>query len=333
LTQDEVFLTICELMLETRPDPLEVTLLVLPDASLMSLAATLDPMRAANRLAGQQCYRYRVVSPDGRDPNTSSGLTIRVDGAFDPNLRCDLLIVVAAFRIFEHASPGLLRALRKAARNAAHVGGIEAGSWVLALAGLLDGHSATTHWEDLEDFAARFPRVNVKADRWVIDGRYFTTGGAAPALDFLLSVIRERQGHTLSLDVASLYVYDGLAGAWETQPTVSLGRLTSQEPRLTEAIRIMENHVDAPLSIADIAHVAAVSTKTLETAFRRGTGQSPAQFYLGLRLNMARRLVVDTNLAMADVAVRSGFSSVSTLSRAFKRRFGASPKHIRCAMR
>jgi transcriptional regulator GlxA family with amidase domain len=321
------------MMLETRADPLDVTLLVLPDASLMSLAATLDPMRAANRLAGRQCYRYRVVSPDGRDPKTSSGLTVRVDGTFDPGLRCDLLIVVAAFRIFEHATPGLLRALRKAARNASHVGGIEAGSWVLALAGLLDGCSATTHWEDLEDFAARFPRVNVKPDRWVIDGRYFTTGGAAPALDFLLSLIRARQGHTLSLDVASLYIYDSLAGGWETQPSVSLGRITSQEPRLTEAIRVMETHIDAPLSITDIAELTAVSAKTLETAFRRGTGQSPARFYLGLRLNTARRLIVDTNLAMAEVAVRSGFSSVSALSRAFKRRFGASPKHVRRAVR
>lgn len=321
------------MILETNPDPLDVTLLVLPDVSLMSLAATLDPMRAANRLVGRQCYRYRVVSPDGGHVKTSSGLSICVDGVFDPDLRCDLLIVVAAFRIFEHAKPGLLRALRKAARRALYVGGIESGSWVLALAGLLDGRSATTHWEDLEDFAARFPTVNVKADRWVIDGRYFTTGGAAPALDFLLSLIRARQGHTLSLDVASLYIYDGLAGGWETQPSVSLGRITSQEPRLTEAIRLMEKHVDAPLPIVDIAHATGVSARALETAFRRGTGQSPGQFYLGLRLNTARRLVVDTNLAMAEIAVRSGFSSVSALSRAFKRRFGASPMHGRHAMR
>lgn len=320
-------------MFETSFDPLEVTLLVLPDASLMSLAATLDPMRAANRLAGRPCYRYRVVSPDGQDPKTSSGLSVRVDGAFDPTLPCDLLVVVAAFRVFEHATPGLLRALRKAARRVPYVGGIEAGSWVLALAGLLDGCSATTHWEDLEDFAARFPRVNVKADRWVIDGRYFTTGGAAPALDFLLSLIRARQGHTLSLDVASLYVYDGLAGGWETQPTVSLGRLTSQEPRLTAAVRMMENHLETPLSVADIAAAMGVCVRTLETAFRRGAEQSPGQFYLGLRLNMARRLVADTNLAMTDVAVRCGFSSVSALSRAFKRRFGASPMHVRHAMR
>jgi transcriptional regulator GlxA family with amidase domain len=329
----EAFLTICELMLETSPDPLEVTFLVLPDASLMSLAATLDPMRAANRLTGRQCYRYCVVSPDGQDLMTSSGMSIRVDGALDPNLRCDLLVVIAAFRIFEHTNPRFLRALRKAARGAAHIGGIEAGSWVLALAGLLDGRAATTHWEDLEDFAARFPTVDVKADRWVIDGRYFTTGGAAPALDFLLSLIRARQGHALSLDVASLYVYDGLVGGWETQPAVSLGRIASQEPRLTEAIRIMEEHVDAPLPIVDIAHTTGVSTRTLEMAFRRGTGQSPGRFYLGLRLNMARRLVVDTNLAMAEVAVRSGFSSVSALSRAFRRRFGASPMHVRHAMR
>src|SRR3546814_14159142 len=76
--------------------------------------------------------------------------------------------------------------------------GVEAGSWLLARAGLLDGRAATTHWEDLEDFAARFPEVAVRPDRFVIDGRRFTSGGASPTFDLMLPLIRSRFGYPRS---------------------------------------------------------------------------------------------------------------------------------------
>lgn len=316
-------------MFHPTSDPLDITLLVLPDASLMSLAATLDPMRAANRLIGRASYRWKVVSIDGTDPVTTCGLRIPVSGALNVAQKPDVLIVLAAFNVLEHADRTLLRLVRQAARNASHIGGVEAGAWVLALAGLLDGRSATTHWEDLEEFAARFPNVETKADRWIADGRFFTTGGAAPALDFMLSLIRARQGHTLSLDVASLYVYDGLRTGSDAQPIVSLGRIAWREPRVTGAIRIMEAHLDAPLAISAIARKSGISKKTLETLFVRAVGTPPGAFYLSLRLKAARRLIVDTRLSVTETAARTGFSSVAALSRAFKRQFGLTPTAAR----
>ncbi|MEH6721112.1 MAG: GlxA family transcriptional regulator [Aurantimonas endophytica] len=318
-------------MFQPTDNVLDVTLLVLPDASLMSLAATLDPLRAANRISGRLCYRHKVVSLDGRDPTTSCGLTIRVDGRLEPTMRCDLFVVVAAFNVFEHATPALMQAVNLATRHAAFVGGIEAGPWILALAGLLDGRSATTHWEDLEAYAVRFPAVHTKADRWVFDGRFVTTGGAAPALDFLLSLIQARQGRKLSLAVASLYVYDGMRTGSQRQHAVSLGRLAWQEPRLAAAIKMMESHIEAPLTIATIALRIGTSRRTLETLFGKRAGASPAGFYMLLRLDAARRLIVDSDLSVADAAVRSGFSSSAALSRSFKRRFGHSPRAARRA--
>src|SRR3546814_3338226 len=82
--------------------------------------------------------------------------------------------------------------------------GVEAGSWLLARAGLLDGRAATTHWEDLEDFAARFPEIAVRPDRFVVDGRTFTSGGASPTFDLMLHLIRSRFGYPLALEVASV---------------------------------------------------------------------------------------------------------------------------------
>jgi transcriptional regulator GlxA family with amidase domain len=309
--------------------PLAVTILVLPDASLMSMAATLDPMRAANRISGQLPYRWKVVSMDGQSVRTSCGLALQVDDRFDQQAGCDVLIVVAAFNIIRHASSGVLAAVRQAARRARMVGGVEAGSWVLAMAGLLDHRKATTHWEDLEDFAARFPQVQVIPDRWVVDGPAFTTGGAAPALDFMLALIRARQGISAALNVASLYVYDEVHLPSDAQPLVSLGRSSSLDQRVAQSIRIMEQHLDSPLAIRDVAAQVQCSTRTLEVLFRDLVQSSPAAYYLSLRLQAARRLVADTGLPMVDIAVRTGFSSIASLSRAFRRRFGQSPSAAR----
>ncbi len=309
--------------------PLEVTLLVLPESSLLSVASTLDPLRAANRVSGRELYRWRVVSPDGAAPRTTCGLTLPAEGAFDPEATGPVLIVVAGFNVFGQATRKLLAGVRRAAQHGTALGGVEAGAWVLGLAGLLNGRRATTHWEDLEDFAARFPEVEVRPDRYVVDGPCFTSGGASPSFDMMLQLIRSRQGYGVALDTASVFIYDEVHASTDVQPLVSLGRLDWHEPRVAEAIRLMERHVDDPLPVAHIARRVGVSARTLETLFGRRVGMGPGAYYLGLRLNAARRLLLDARLPAAEVAVRSGFSSIATFSRAFKRRFGESPSAFR----
>jgi transcriptional regulator GlxA family with amidase domain len=319
-------------MIFTHSDePLDVTLLLFSGLSLMSLAATLDPLRGANRVLGRPAYRWKLVSMDGAMPVASCGLPIPVDGAFDPAGEQDALVVIAAFNAIRHATPQILRALRTGAKRSAIVGGIESGSWLMGFAGLLDGRRATTHWEDLEDFAARFPNVDVQPDRWVVDEPVFTTGGATPALDCMLALIRARSGYSAALDVASLYIYEEVRTGSDVQPIVSLGRIRQHEPRVAEAIRIMETHIDGPLTIATIAHRVGLSTRGLETLFLRIVDVSPGAYYLTLRLNAARRLVVDTNLPIADIAERTGFAAIASLSRAFRRQFGQPPSVVRRA--
>lgn len=316
-------------LFETCEDCLDITILLLPDASLMSLAATLDPMRAANRIAARRLYRWQIATLDGEPAKTSCGLPIGVETRFDPRERCDILMVVSAFNVFRHCTPAVLHAIRTGSRSARMTGGIEAGAWALALAGLLDGRRATTHWEDLEEFAARFPDIDVQPDRWVVDGPVFTTGGAMPALDLMLALIRARQGYSTALDVASVYIYEQVQNASDAQPLVSVGRVGRTEPRVGHAIRLMEHHLDQPLPVAEIAARVGVSPRTLETLFRHSVQVSPGAFYLSLRLKAARRLVVDTRMSMADTAVRTGFSSIASLSRAFKRQYGVAPTTAR----
>ena len=315
-----------------HPDrsPLRITILVLVNASILCVASTVDPLRAANRIAGEKLFDWRIVSVDGAHPVTTSGLPVAVEGAFDAS-PCDALIVIGGFGTREATSGRLLSGLRKSARSARAFGGVEAGSWLLARAGLLDGRSATTHWEDLEDFAAAFPSIEVRSSRYVIDGPAFTAGGASPIFDLMLHLIRSRLGIATALDVASVFIYDQSRNAADTQPLISLGRLEGFDPRLAKAIRLMESRIDKPLSTAALASRLRITTRTLEAIFVKAIGETPGAYGRRMRLNAARRLVLDTRLPLAEVAARTGYGSSASFSRAFSAAFGAAPGHLRNA--
>jgi AraC family transcriptional regulator, glycine betaine-responsive activator len=309
--------------------PLSITFLVLSGCSIMCVASAVDPLRAANRVAGETHFSWKIVSLDGKPPVTTSGLPVAVEGGFDARDKTDVLVVVGGFGTRDQANPALISGLRRFARSARAMGGVEAGTWLLGYAGLLEGRAATTHWEDMEDFSTAFPGADVRPDRYVIDGPVFTSGGASPTFDLMLHLIRSRLGMAVALDVASVFIYDQTRAATDAQPLVSLGRLDGYDPRLAQAIRLMEAHVDSPLPVSAIARRAGVTARTLEKTFVKSIGETPGAYYLRLRLNAARRLVLDTALPMADIAGRSGFSSAAAFTRAFTRGFGKAPSAMR----
>lgn len=295
----------------------------------MCVASTIDPLRAANRIAGKTIFDWTLVSPDGQPAITTSGLPVQVAGMFEAGAQADVLLAVGGFGTRYETASQLAARFRKAAKSARVVGGIEAGGWLLGRAGLLNGRSATTHWEDLEDFAASFPEADVRPDRYVIDGPILTSGGASPAFDLMLYLVRSRLGAAVALDVASVFIYEQARAAGDPQPLVSLGRIDRQDPRLAQAIRLMESHVDQPLTMSAIARRVGLSARALEQLFARSLGETPGAYSLRLRLNAARRLVLDTVEPMAAIAARTGFSSASTFSRAFAAAFGEPPGRMR----
>ncbi|WP_149139913.1 GlxA family transcriptional regulator [Gemmobacter caeruleus] len=306
---------------------LTLALLVLPQASILEVAATLDPLRAANRHLGREAYRWRVVSPDGGPVPLTCGIELPSSGPLAAAEGADGLIVIAGYRQSEVATKPLLRDLRRLAPRFRALGGIDAGGWVLARAGLLAGQRATVHWEDLEDFATHHPEIDVVPDRFALSDRFFTAGGAAPATDLMLHLIRSRQGAALAHQVAASFVTTPRPAA---EPQITARRPDPRlDPRLAQAIARMEARLDAPETAAQIAAALHLSPRRLEQLFRAELGLSPAAHALGLRLQAARRLLTDTRHPLAEIALRTGFSSAATLTRAFTRRFGAPPSTLR----
>ena len=213
----------------------------------------------------------------------------------------------------------------------AAMGGIDAGAWVLARAGLLNGHRATVHWEDLEDFAAAHPQIDVLPSRFVIDRNRFSAGGAAPATDLMLHLIRARHGAALALQVAASFITTARNGA---EPQIAPPRADPHpdhrlDPRVAAAMQQMDQTLDAPDPMATIAASLGLSSRRMEQLFRANLGITPAAYALGQRLAAARRLITDTRHPLAEIALRTGFSSPATLSRAFRAQFGIAPGSLR----
>lgn len=319
-------------MFDPDPEPLHLEILVVPEATLILTAAVLEPLRGANRILGRRQYGWTLSSPDGRDVPTTSGVPIPVGGAFDPEANDWPLLVVASYNTRRYMSRDLIRRISAARRRRPVIGGVESGVFLLAEAGLLDGRPATCHWEDVDAFELRYPDVLLRNERFVIDGNRFSAGGAGPALDLMLELIRRRQGYPLALDVSRLFIYDpGRTG--EDAAATSLGRMISADPRVARAVQVMEAHLEDPIAIDDVARLCDISARHLQTLFRRVLGVAPKDYYLALRLNLARRRIIETSETMSDIASATGFSGLSVFTRAYTIRHGESPMATRRAAR
>ncbi|MFT6407504.1 MAG: transcriptional regulator GlxA family with amidase domain [Arenicella sp.] len=308
---------------------IQICILILPESSMMSLSSLIDPLRAANRLARQRLFSWRLVSLSGQAIELTCGIKIEVDGALQAEEVGDIFMLLAGFNQDEHAPKKSLGRIRKAASKFNSIFAIEAGTWVLARAGIVNNHRVTTHWEDLENFSFAYPQLNVVGERFVIDRNIWTSGGASPSLDMLLHYLRSTQYKSLALDVANVFIYNESKSATDVQAHVSLDRLKRIEPRLAKVVEIMENSIEAPEAIRHLAIRVGISQRTLELLSLKHLGLSPSAHYLRLRLQAARKLVLDSNSPISEIAVRCGFNSQSAFSRAFSKRYQRSPIELR----
>ena len=310
----------------------EFAFLLLPRFSNHCLANALEPLRAANALSGRGLYRWTLASIDSDEVVSSSGLHIRTPERLASIGQSDVLFVLSSYDYRRQATPELLRLLRRAARKVAVIGGLDTGSYLLARAGLLDGHRATIHWQELEGFEEQFPQVETVSDRFVIDRGRISAGGATTALDLMLHLIGERHGDALRLDVAGLFIYDRPHSGGDPQRVMQVDA-PGRAPAVANAIGIMESHLEEPLAISEVGRRAGCSQRELERRFNHALGATPVFYYRHLRLAAARRMVMETERRVSEIAVRTGFRSASALTRAFREHFGDTPRGVRAQLR
>lgn len=293
----------------------------------LSFAAAVDPLRAANRHAGRRLFDWQFATPTNAEAVLTSGLPVPA-APLHHVAQTDLLIIVAGFGLAEQSTPRLLAGIRRLAANSTPVAGIDGGPWLMARAGILDQRNATTHWEDLEKFAQTFPSVNTLNARYVISDNRMTCGGAAPAIEMMLHLIRDQHGPALASKVAGSFIFD--TGAAPSHPQVRAGGLPHNAVTGRAQV-LMEATLDHPLTLREVAARLGLTPRALQLHFAQRLATTPQAHYLDLRLSEAERLVRQTDMSLQDIALSTGFNSQSSFARAFRARFGRSARSLRQA--
>ena len=314
--------------------PRRVEVLAFPAVQLLDVAGPLQVFGTACDLAapaaGGPPYDARVVAPSAGGVTASVGLALHAGPLSDPDAPLDTL-VVAGGRGVEAAArdPALIRWLGAKARNCRRVVSVCSGAMLLAEAGLLDGRRAATHWDHCAELQRRYPRVAVEPDPiFVRDGDVWTSAGVTAGIDLALALVEDDLGRAAALAVArQLVVFLKRPGG---QAQYSAALALQEAGGGFEALHAwMAGHLGSDLGLAALARRAGMSERSFLRRYPAATGMTPGRAVERLRVEAARRLLVETAVPAKRVAERCGFGSAETMRRAFLRVLGVPPADYR----
>ncbi len=303
-----------------------VGFLLIPGFALLSYAATVEALRAANRLSGKDLYRWWHSAPDNQPAIASSGAAVLPDFTFGADVgRLDFLLVCAGGNPAAYGDKQTFAWLRKLARQGVVIGGVSGGPFIVAKAGLLAGRRCTVHWDHMPAFQEAFPNVKLTRSLFELDGDRITCSGGVAGLDMMTALIARDHGHDLAAAVSDWFLHTAVREGVGPQRMDLRFRLGVSDQKLLTALQAMEENLEEPLSREQLAELAGISLRQLERAFRSTLQRGVHQHYLALRLERSRQLLRETSLAIVEIALATGFGSASQFARAFRRVFGFSP--------
>lgn len=306
-----------------------VTLLLVEGFSMMSVASAIEPLRSLNRLVDREAWRWRLASLDGGVLAASNGIPIPTEAAETALPGSHYFFVCGGLRIQSVDERRYLAILRKAVRSGVRVGSLSTGTYLLARAGLLDGYRSTIHWENRPAFQEEFPELVCTDKLYEIDRDRMTCSGGTAAMDLMLHLITERHGADLARRVANQFHHDRIRDERDNQSGGRLERMSSLPPAVRNALKLMQRHVEDTISIAEIAEKVGMSPRQLERLFLRYLQTSPARYYLSLRIDRARELLLYSDRPVLEVAIAAGFTSTSHFAHWFKKLQGVRPSQLR----
>ena len=309
---------------EKRAGPRRFVFLLLDKFTMVNFAGAIEPLRIANRAAGEALYTWRLCG-EGPEKTCSNGATFRLDIGLDELDREDTILVCGGLDIQRMTTKPVLNWLRREARRGLTIGGLCTGAHSLAKAGLLEGKKATIHWENQDGFAEEFSEVKLTKSVYVMDGNRWTTAGGISSIDLMLKVIAADHGEDLANTVADQMIYSTIRTDQDTQRLSIPTRIGVRHPKLSQVIQMMEGNIEDPMSPADLAEEVGMSTRQLERLFRRYLNRSPKGYYMELRLQKARNLLMQTDMSVINVALACGFASPSHFSKCYRSHYNTTP--------
>jgi len=298
--------------------------------ALMSFASVVEPLRAANLLAGRDLYDIQTIPVGGAEAVSSGGAIIRRSGGQGTP---DLALVVAGGDPFADEDPGLMKELQRLDAANVILGGVSGGPVILARAGLMAGRRMTVHWEHAPALAELQPDLLIERNLFVIDRDRVTCAGGTAPIDLMHNLIAQHHGAAFAREVSDWFLHTEVRLAGDPQRAGLRERFGVSSRPLLDAIEMMETHIADPLSLKQIAEITGVGSRQLNRMFQAKLGRSTMAFYRDLRLDRARRLISQTPLPLSEVAEATGFAAMPHFSRVYSAAFGVSPSSNRSGVR
>jgi transcriptional regulator GlxA family with amidase domain len=284
---------------------------------------------------GLPVYDFAVVSSEPGPVRVLAGLTVSTTHGIERLEQADLIAVPAGGKGFEEREypPALLEALRDAVAREARVLSVCGGAFVLGAAGLLDGRKCTTHWKHTDQLAARFPAARVEPDVLYIDeDPVITSAGTAAGIDACLHIVRKEQGCQVANAIARRMVVpphrEGGQAQYIERPVPP-----SSDNNLADVLAWMESHLDADVTVEQLASRAHMSPRTFARRFLQEAGTTPYRWLLRQRISHAQHLLETTDQTIDCIAACVGFGSSATLRHHFLRILGVTPQAYRRTFR
>jgi transcriptional regulator GlxA family with amidase domain len=309
-----------------------IGVLVFPDFQLLDAAGPISAFEIAGRFAGQPAA-IRLLAMTPGPVRSSAGVELMARGLKHSSAMRTLIVAGGQGVRAPATCPKTLAFVRAVAKRGVRVASVCSGAYVLAEAGLLDGRRATTHWDRTRHFLNAYPRVKLEPDRiFVRDGNIWSSAGISAGIDLALAMVSEDFGEEIAQKTArQLVLYHRRSGG-QSQFS-SLLELKAAGGRFGPLLSWAREHLDAPLTVEDLAEQAGMSSRHFARAFIAETGSTPSKAVERLRIEVARQRVQSSGEAIERVAQQTGFRDPERMRRAFIRAFGQPPQSLRRAAR
>lgn len=312
---------------------LRIGFILAPRFTLCAFANFVDVLRLAadegDRSRPIHC-RWRIISPTGDPIESSCGVRIEPEDRPGDPTRFDYIVVVGGLiGDIEKLHPAHVEFLRQAARLGIPLAGLCTGTFILHRAGLMDGYRACVSWFHRQDFLDQFEGLEPVSDQiFVADRDRLSCSGGASSAQLAAYLVSRHVGQAAALKSLSIMIIDEAMEGERPQPGLPM-ELQTQDLLVRRALLAMQQHLNAPLSVARIAESLNVSRRGLERHFARQLGITPAEAGKRIRLAHARHLLATTDRSISQVAADTGFCDASHFSRVFRATENATPDRWR----
>ena len=303
--------------------------LLLDGFSMIAFSNAVEVFRMANYVEKSHLYQWNVTGLDGHHTCASNGLQVQHTCKMQHLFEMDIVFICGGFQLFKLNNPLHKIFLKRLDQANIALGGICTGAYVLASADLLNGYQASLHWENSLAAQEEFPQVNFNPHIFSLDRNRFTCSGGLASIDMCSQLVEQHYNANLAKRICEQFIVHHLRENTDIQHQPISKQGKDIHPLVKEAIRLMENNINEPLKISEIAQHVKLQSRTLERLFKIHLQISPKEYYLKLRLTHAQNLLKQSTLSISNIAFACGFCSASSFTKAYKAFFNYSPKFER----